>query len=140
MSSEFITGVKYPHPFAELAVELCGSAAREICILSPTLDHEAFDNTKLTDALGVLIRSSRQTRVRIVVADTRSLVSRGHRLLLLARRIPSCVQIRRLAEHPQQRAALHLILICTIMRPRFRVLLYQIRQQTLPKRRYIPSR
>jgi hypothetical protein len=103
MSSEFLAGVKYPHPFAELAVELCSSAAREVCILSPTLDHEVFDNTELTDALGVLIRSSRQTRVRIIVADTRSLVSRGHRLLLLARRISSSVQIRRLAEHPQWR-------------------------------------
>jgi len=101
MSSEFLTGVKYPHPFDELAVELCGSAARQVCILSPRLDHEAFDNTALADALGVLIRSSRQTRVRILVADTRGLVSRGHRLLLLARRIPSSVQIQKLAEHPQ---------------------------------------
>lgn len=110
MSSEFITGVKYPHPFDELAVELCGSAAREVCILSPALDYEVFDNSELTDALGILIRSSRQTRVRIIVADTRGMVSRGHRLLLLARRIPSSVQIRKLAEHPQWKG--ETIIIC----------------------------
>jgi hypothetical protein len=110
MSNEFLAGVKYPHPFAELAVELCSSAAREVCIVSPNLDHDAFDSTELADALGVLIRSSRQTRVRIVVADTRGLVSRGHRLMQLARRIPSSVQIRKLAEHPQWKS--ETIVIC----------------------------
>jgi hypothetical protein len=101
MSNEFLTGVEYPHPFDELAVELCSSAAREICILSPRLDHQAFDNPDLVEAIGILIRSSRQTRVRILVADSRALVSRGHRLLLLARRLSSSVQIQKLAEHPQ---------------------------------------
>ncbi|MDH4041540.1 MAG: hypothetical protein OEW92_11785 [Gammaproteobacteria bacterium] len=110
MSNEFLAGVKYPHPFDELAVELCGSAAREVCILSPALDPEAFDSIELVDALGVLIRSSRQTRVRILVADTRGMVSRGHRLLQLARRIPSSVQIRKLAEHPQWKS--ETIVIC----------------------------
>ena len=101
MSSEFLASVAYPHPFDELAVELCSSAAREVCILSPTLDNAAFDNADLVDALGVLIRSSRQTRVRILVADSRALVARGHRLLSLARRMPSSVQLQKLAEHPQ---------------------------------------
>ena len=101
MSSEFLASVAYPHPFDELAVELCGSAAREVCILSPTLDHAAFDNADLVDALGVLIRSSRQTRVRILISDSRGLAARGHRLLSLARRMPSSVQLQKLAEHPQ---------------------------------------
>jgi hypothetical protein len=101
MANEFLAGVDYPHPFDDLAVELCSSAAREVCILSPRLDHTAFDSEELAEALGVLIRSSRQTRVRILVADSRELVARGHRLLKLARRIPSSVQIRKLVEHPQ---------------------------------------
>lgn len=101
MSSEFLAGVSYPHPFDELAVELCSAAARQVCILSPALDPETFDNPALADALTALIRSSRQTRVRVLVADTRGLVTRGHRLLQLARRIPSSVQIHKLAEHPQ---------------------------------------
>ena len=42
MSSEFLAGVGYPQPFADLVVELCASAAREVCILSPRLDHAAF--------------------------------------------------------------------------------------------------
>lgn len=97
---EFIQGVAYPHPFDDLAVALARSAARYLCILSPRLEPAAFDSEDLSAALSALARSSRQTQVRILVADTRGLVGRGHRLLELARRMPSLVQIRRLSEHP----------------------------------------
>tara|TARA_R110001599_G_scaffold353866_1_gene600928 strand:+ start:51611 stop:52096 length:486 start_codon:yes stop_codon:yes gene_type:complete len=110
MSNEFLTGVAYPHPFDDLTVELCSSAAREICILSPKLDHQVFDRPALVEAIGVLIRSSRQTRVRILVADSRALVTRGHRLLLLARRLPSCVHIQKQVDHPQWKG--ETIVIC----------------------------
>ena len=96
----FVTGVEYPHPFDELAVRLCRDASRYICILSPHLDHAAFDNAELADALSALARSSRQTQVRILISDARALVGRGHRLLQLARRIPSSVCIQKLSEHP----------------------------------------
>lgn len=99
-SNEFLTGVEYPHPFAELAVELCDSALRRIYILSPRLDHTVFDNAELADALNGLVRRSRQTSVRILVADSRALATRGHRLLNLARRLPSSVQIHKLEHHP----------------------------------------
>ena len=98
--NEFIQGVAYPHPFDDLAVALCQSATRYVCILSPRLEAAAFDRDALATALSALARSSRQTEVRILVADTRGLVGRGHRLLQLARRIPSLVQIRRLSDHP----------------------------------------
>ena len=98
--SEFIQGVAYPHPFDDLAVALCQTAARYVCILSPRLDAAAFDSDELASALSTLARSSRQTEVRVLVADTRGLVGRGHRLLQLARRMPSLVQIRRLSDHP----------------------------------------
>jgi hypothetical protein len=101
MSNEqFTTGVEYPQPFDELAVRLCESASRYLCILSPRLDHEAFDNPGLAAAISALARQSRQTQVRILIADSRSIVARGHRLLALARRIPSSVQVRRIRDHP----------------------------------------
>ena len=99
-NDEFISGVEYPHPFDELAAELCAGASRYVCILSPALDHEAFDNEALLNALSALARGSRQTQVRILISDARKLVGRGHRLLQLARRLPSTVHIQRLAEHP----------------------------------------
>ena len=98
--NEFLQGVDDPHPFDELAVALATSAARYVAILSPTLDHLAFDNEELASALSALARGSRQTQVRILVANSSALVSRGHRLLNLARRIPSSVLIRRLDDHP----------------------------------------
>ncbi|RLQ20390.1 hypothetical protein DWB85_17730 [Seongchinamella sediminis] len=97
---EFIQGVAYPHPFDELAVTLARSAARYISILSPRLERAVFDREELSMALSTLARSSRQTEVRILVADTRGLTGRGHSLLALARRMPSLVQIRRISEHP----------------------------------------
>ncbi|PLW66869.1 hypothetical protein [Pseudohalioglobus lutimaris] len=99
-NNEFLQGVDYPHPFDELAVALGSSATRYLCILSPALDHAAFDNEELASALSALARGSRQTQVRILVANTSTMVNRGHRLLSLARRIPSSILIRRLDEHP----------------------------------------
>ena len=99
-NEEFLSAVEYPHPFDELAVQLCDSASRYISILSPALDHAAFDNAALADAISALARRSSQTQVRILISDSRKVVGTGHRLLLLARRLPSTVRIQRLAEHP----------------------------------------
>ena len=100
LSPGFLAGVGYPHPFDELAVELVASASRHICILSPSLDHEVFDRRELSEALAALARQGRESLVRILVSDARSIVQRGHRLLQLARRLPSSVKLQRLAEHP----------------------------------------
>jgi hypothetical protein len=99
-NKEFVTAIDYPQPFDEYAVELCRSASRYICIMSPDLDHAAFDNSDLVDALSALARGSSQTQVRILVSNARQIVTRGHRLLQLARRLPSTVHIQELAEHP----------------------------------------
>ncbi len=101
LSLEFITGVAYPTPFDRYTVALCESAMRHLAIQSPQLDHAAFDNSALVDAISALARRSRQAQVRILVSDARSLVTRGHKILQLARRLPSVVHIRKLAEHPQ---------------------------------------
>jgi hypothetical protein len=99
-NNEFVTGIEYPRPFDGYAVELVQSALRYCCILSPTLDHAAFDNSAMADALSTLCRRSRQTRVRILINDPRALVGRGHQLLQLARRLSSKIEIHKLAEHP----------------------------------------
>jgi hypothetical protein len=100
-NNDYVTGIKYPRPFDQYAVSLCQGASRYICILSPQLDHAAFDNSELVDALSALARRSPQTQVRILIGDSRPLVTRGHHLLQLARRLPSTIHIRKLAEHPQ---------------------------------------
>jgi len=99
-NDDFLTGVDYPHPFDDLAVELCQGASRYVCILSPSLDHAVFDSSALAEALSALARRSRQTLVRILINDARPLVGRGHRLLQLARRLPSTILIQKIADHP----------------------------------------
>lgn len=102
MSNDDVAGsVSYPSPFDELAVSLAQTASRYIYILSPQLDHEVFDSAELVQALSELARRSRQTEIHILVSDTRALVARGHRLLALARRLPSVVLIRKAGHHPQ---------------------------------------
>ncbi|MDO8861868.1 GNAT family N-acetyltransferase [Haliea sp. E1-2-M8] len=96
----YTSGIEYPHPFAEWATALTADASREICILSPDLDHRAFDHRDLVDALSALARRSRQSRVRILVSGYRPMVQRGHRLLALARRLPSSILLQQLDEHP----------------------------------------
>lgn len=96
----FQGGVTYPQPFADYAVALAQSARRSLCLLSPALDHRVFDRQPLVDALSQLARDSRQSEVRILVSDWRPMVQRGHRLLALARRLPSSVRLQQLTEHP----------------------------------------
>ena len=93
--------ISYPHPFDELAVELCDSARRYIRVLSPHLDRDVFDKPEFCDALGKLARRSRYSEIRILVNESRPLVEHGHRLLNLARRIPNLVKIQKLSDHPE---------------------------------------
>ena len=99
-NNQTVTRIEYPRPFNEYAVSLCSDASRYVCILSPQLDYKAFDSSDLVEALSALARRSRQTQVRILISDPRPLVGRGHALLELARRLPSTIHIRKLAEHP----------------------------------------
>ncbi|MFT4826428.1 MAG: hypothetical protein ACJAUG_001999 [Halioglobus sp.] len=94
-------GVKSPTPFKELLLALCRSASRYVKIISPRLDHLVFDNTELSDALAALARSGSNSRVDILISDSRPIIQNGHRLLNLARRLPSSVSIRKLADHPE---------------------------------------
>jgi len=96
-----LKGVKYPQPFDDLAVQMAGSATRHVFVISPRLDYRVFDNQNLTSALSALVKRSRSTEVRILIADSRPLLNRGHRLLELARRLPTSIKIRKLDEHPR---------------------------------------
>ncbi len=95
------SGIDYPQPFAELACALAGQARRHLCIMHPTLDAAVFDREPFCDAVSALARSTRQASIRILIQDSRPLVTRGHRLLHLARRLDSAMTIQRLSDHPE---------------------------------------
>lgn len=97
---EPVSGLAYPKPFDQLAVAQVRLAGREVRILSPRLDPAVFDGEEFLSAARSFVRRSRQSRIRILVEDARALVQRSHGLLTLTRRLPSSIEMRRLAEHP----------------------------------------
>jgi hypothetical protein len=96
-------GVTYPGPFRELACALCASSTRYLKILSPYLDHAIFDSAEVADAISALARGDRRSKVQILISDSRPVIQKGHRLLSLARRIPSSIIIRKLSDHPEMK-------------------------------------
>lgn len=78
----------------EGVLEVVGHAVREVRIYSELLDHTLFDDEQVVDALSRFVRSGPPARVRVLIHSSSAIVSRGHRLLELARRLPSKVEIR----------------------------------------------
>jgi predicted GNAT family N-acyltransferase len=99
-SDQSLHGVSYPEPFATLATQLVASANRQLRIFSPRLDHEVFDRESMVDAVSALARNSRYCDIRILICDSKPIVKLGHRLLTLARRLPSSIHIQKLAKYP----------------------------------------
>jgi predicted GNAT family N-acyltransferase len=79
-------------------IELILNARRTVSILSPTLDQALFANAECLAAISSMARRSRSAKVRILVEDTKAIAEMAHPLLELARRLPSKVEMRRLAD------------------------------------------
>jgi len=104
-----------PHPAAEAQqltdaaavrsamLTMCAQARHIVRLSSHRLNPDLFDTAELRSALSHLARAFRDSEVRILVADSRSLAEHGHRLLSLSRRLSSKVVMRRVAlpEHEQ---------------------------------------
>jgi len=69
-------------------------ARRELIIYSHLLDASYFDNEQIGSAISAFARRAPATRVRNLIHSSQLMVSRGHRLLELARRVSSKVAIR----------------------------------------------
>jgi predicted GNAT family N-acyltransferase len=71
---------------------------RNLYIYSQALDHALFDNSEIVDALSAFVRRGPPIVLRLLVLDTGPMTSRGHRLLELARRLDSKIEIRRVPD------------------------------------------
>ncbi len=94
-----IVRLNYPRPFDQLVVAQAALARRELRILSPNLDPLVFEQEALFSALRALLRKGRMSQIKVLVQDARGISRRGHGLLNLARRLPSGITLKRLAEH-----------------------------------------
>lgn len=74
---------------------------REVRIYSPLLDHTLFEAEQVLDALSRFARSGPPTSIHILIHTSNLVISRGHRLLNLARRLTSKIDIRVVAAELQ---------------------------------------
>lgn len=77
------------------AAALAGQARRSVDIWSRDLDPALYDRPRFLDAVRGLVLNHRHARVRAIVYDARAAVQRGHRLVELARELPSFIELRR---------------------------------------------
>lgn len=94
---------------ALLAAELIGSARQEICFFGPLIDPVLLDNDNVITKLSEFARRSQRTQIRIVVHDTQKNVIDSHRLLPLAQRLTSHIQIH--TTHPKHQDQRSLFLL-----------------------------
>lgn len=82
--------------FRAALVELLGKARRELCVFSRELARPLYHDGDVAEALSKFARSSRFTRVRILIRDSDPLVRQFHRSHALAQRLSSRIEIRKI--------------------------------------------
>lgn len=95
------SGVHAMGTLSELQAVSCQMAfqcRRELRIYSQRLNREIYEQHCFLEAAKLLAIRHANTKVSILVADTEHIRVNGHRLLELARKLPSSVQIRRRSE------------------------------------------
>lgn len=78
----------------EISLALARQCRRHLDIVSRHLDPAVYDNDDFAEAVKRIALGNRHARIRLFIVDPRPLVSRGHRLLDLAERLSSFVQVR----------------------------------------------
>lgn len=92
-----------------LAQRLVSQARRELVVLTPDLEAAVYDATAFLDAVARLSTRSRHSSIRVLVADPTRALKYGHRLIELARRFTSSIQVRK--PPPEHRDFCHAYLI-----------------------------
>jgi len=80
------------------AVRLVSQAGRSLDIFSRDLEPRIYDNMEFADAVRSLAVKTRDMYVRILVIDPDFIIKHGHRLIELARRLTSHMEIRKVHE------------------------------------------
>jgi hypothetical protein len=80
------------------ALSMVRQSGRTLEIMSRDLDFPIFDDVEFAEVVRELALKSPRAQVRMLVRDTQPIVARGHRLVDLAKRLTSFVEIRVPAE------------------------------------------
>lgn len=79
------------------ALGLIQNAQRDLYLMTPDLEPARLDRADLALAVSVFARSSRYTRVQILISSAERLSCNAHALLQLHRRMPSQIDIRQVS-------------------------------------------
>ncbi|MBE7927991.1 histone acetyltransferase HPA2 [Pseudomonas saudiphocaensis] len=94
---------------------LC-QARHSLCLYSPDLEPWLYDEDGVIQASKRFLLGHRRNRLRILLADPTLAIRQSHRLLALARRLTSNLQIRTLnPEYPAQSAAVLVVDHCGLL-------------------------
>lgn len=95
--------------FLKHSLQLVEASRRELLLLSKTFDPSLYNNDEFYQRILDLARSDRNVQVKILVKDIQPVVEKGHRILSLARRLSSKVEIRKLLIKPEKDSIAYLI-------------------------------
>ncbi|MBZ0071012.1 MAG: hypothetical protein K8I04_04725 [Gammaproteobacteria bacterium] len=79
----------------QVAALLAAQARRQVDLFTPDLEPVLYDQSPFLDALTQLCLSSPRARVRVLARDFERTVRDGHRLVELARRLSSYIELRK---------------------------------------------
>lgn len=83
--------------FSRAELALIRQARRKLYIVTPDFEPERYNSVFFADVLSSFIRRSRFVDARILIGDPTIAVRWGHKLVHLARRLPSKLLIRQLS-------------------------------------------
>jgi len=78
----------------EVCAHMAGQAARQLRVFSRDLDKPIYDTEPFIQSVRQLVLGNRQAQVKILLQDNDRAVKQGHRLIELARRLSSSIEIR----------------------------------------------
>lgn len=117
---------------------LFGQARHSLCLYSPDMEPWLYNHGDIVQAATAFLLKHSRNRLRILLADPTPAVRQSHRLLTLARRLTSSLQIRTLnPDYPAQAPAAFLVVDeCSLLvRPEpERVTGYALYQSPAPAR------
>lgn len=85
-----------------VAQALATQTQRTLLLHTEDLEPAVYDNSTFLEGVSQLARAHSQSRIWILIQDARKVMSHGHRLIEIARRLSSSIQLRRPA--PQYRS------------------------------------
>lgn len=81
------------------ALAMIEQARRSLCIYTPDLEPWLYDHSSIQQACSRFLLAHPRNRLRILSGDSSRTLRQGHRLIALARRLTSNLQIRK--RHPE---------------------------------------